>query len=367
MDEGRKFLSIVVERLGDLFEPRLSDVYAELFTAAIEETRPSLLGRARQTSRQGATPEVPARADMVYVLSRITLGADVAVTSIVMDAAKQRYPEATIQFVGPAKNYELFAADKRVKHFPAPYARSGSLAERLEASAKLWFPLVMPSDGIVIDPDSRLSQLGLLQICPAERYFWFNSRAYGAEDDSARLPDLTARWSEEVFGVARAKPYVATYPTSGPASDITVSLGVGGNEEKRIDGSFERDLLDLLGSTSKTVLVDLGGDQIEAKRVLDAVHGTDHKNIHPVQGSFAAFAAEIARSKLYVGYDSAGGHVASACGVPVISIAKGFASPRMASRWRPKGILVRDAGGGSAEILAKIGSALESLGYLARP
>ena len=35
VDEGRAFLSIVVERLGDLFEPRLCDVYAELFTQAI--------------------------------------------------------------------------------------------------------------------------------------------------------------------------------------------------------------------------------------------------------------------------------------------------------------------------------------------
>ena len=43
-------------------------------------------------------------------------------------------------------------------------------------------------------------------------------------------------------------------------------------------------------------------------------------------GAFAPFAAQIARSRLYVGYDSAGGHVASACGVPLISIAKGFAS-----------------------------------------
>ena len=53
-------------------------------------------------------------------------------------------------------------------------------------------------------------------------------------------------------------------------------------------------------------------------------------------GAFAPFAAQIARSKLFVGYDSAGGHVASACGVPLISIAKGFASERMAARWRPQ-------------------------------
>ena len=30
-DEGRAFLSIVVERLGDLFEPRLCETYRRLF------------------------------------------------------------------------------------------------------------------------------------------------------------------------------------------------------------------------------------------------------------------------------------------------------------------------------------------------
>jgi hypothetical protein len=61
-------------------------------------------------------------------------------------------------------------------------------------------------------------------------------------------------------------------------------------------------------------------------------------------GAFAPFAAEIARSKLFVGYDSAGGHVASACGVPLISIANGFASERMLARWRPNGAVIRGDG-----------------------
>jgi ADP-heptose:LPS heptosyltransferase len=56
-----------------------------------------------------------------------------------------------------------------------------------------------------------------------------------------------------------------------------------------------------------------------------------------------------------VGYDSAGGHVASACGVPVIGIAKGFASGRMAARWKPKGIVLD---GADPLVLNKIKAAL---------
>jgi ADP-heptose:LPS heptosyltransferase len=40
---------------------------------------------------------------------------------------------------------------------------------------------------------------------------------------------------------------------------------------------------------------------------------------------------------LYVGYDSAGQHVAAACGVPLVSIFAGFPAPRMFHRWRPAG------------------------------
>ncbi|HBY59921.1 MAG TPA: hypothetical protein DEH78_08860, partial [Solibacterales bacterium] len=54
-------------------------------------------------------------------------------------------------------------------------------------------------------------------------------------------------------------------------------------------------------------------------------------------GPFAPFAATIAASRLYVGYDSAGQHVAAACGVPLVTVFAGFVSPRMLNRWQPSG------------------------------
>ena len=58
-----------------------------------------------------------------------------------------------------------------------------SLRDRLQASASLWL-----EDGIVIDPDSRLTQLGLISVCDEDRYFFFESRSYGGGGD-----DRTAR------------------------------------------------------------------------------------------------------------------------------------------------------------------------------
>jgi ADP-heptose:LPS heptosyltransferase len=252
-----------------------------------------------------------------------------------LDAAKRRYPDAEVIFVGPRKSYELFEADPRVKHLLAPYARSGALRDRLQASAGLWL-----EDGIVIDPDSRLSQLGLISVCAESRYFHFPSRAYGGAGDEP-LAELAARWALEVFGVGGAKPYVAPWnliSAESPA-DITVSLGVGENAAKRLDDRQEREMLRALADTGASILVDKGGSAEERERVERALL----PGMRTHDGAFAPFAAQIARSKLFVGYDSAGGHVASARGVPLISIAKGFVSERMAARWRPNGIVLSES------------------------
>ena len=49
----------------------------------------------------------------------------------------------------------------------------------------------------------------------------------------------------------------------------------------------------------------------------------------------------IRDSGRYVGYDSAAGHVAAACGVPLISIFKGAVCERMFERWKPSGTVMR--------------------------
>ena len=338
-DEGRAFLSVVVERMGDLFDPELCPVYEQLFRDAIARVSPELLPRLRVPRTQSPPPAT----NRVYVLSRITLGADVAVTSVMLDAAKKRYPAAEIVFVGPRKSYEMFEADPRVCHLEAPYARGGTLADRLRASANLWL-----DDGIVIDPDSRLTQLGLISVCPENRYFFFNSRSYKV---GLRLPEAASDWAQEIFGVEGARPYVAPLPVHEPAVDITVSLGVGENPAKRLDGEFERELLHALAETGASILVDKGVSVEERERVENAIL----PGMRTHDGAFAPFASQIASSKLYVGYDSAGQHVASACGVPLVSIFQGYVNERFLHRWSPKGIVIR---GDAPDVLAQVRAAL---------
>jgi hypothetical protein len=351
---SRTLFRDVIEPLADRFEPALCDQYVQLFAPVIDSVFPDLpaadlIARYERVRRARPVSQTPRR---VYVLSRVTLGADIAVTSIVLDAAKKRWPDAEIVFVGPAKNFELWAADPRIRHRRVAYPRVGSLRDRLAVRDGLVFD---EPDAIVIDPDSRLTQLGLLPVCPEDRYYFFESRALGG-DSADSLVALTKRWVSEIVGVPDARAYIAVPPASrGP--DVTVSFGVGENPAKRVADPFEADLLKMLVSRYDRVIVDSGGGGEEAERVRTAVAASGNR-ADIFTGSFAEFAALIAQSRLYVGYDSAGGHAAAACGTPLVSIFAGFASERMLERWRPDGAgpvhLIRANGRTPGEVLADL-------------
>ncbi len=96
----------MVEPLADSFDPAQSLVYDELM-AAWGLRRVELM------------PAIPSRVDVVYVLSRVTLGADIKIASMVLDAMKIRFPEGRIVFVAGRKSIELFEADSRLEFLEA--------------------------------------------------------------------------------------------------------------------------------------------------------------------------------------------------------------------------------------------------------
>jgi ADP-heptose:LPS heptosyltransferase len=361
--EGRALLRIVVERLGDLFEPALCDTYARLFTRVIEMIRPEFsAGELNDRYWRVRQPRVCSHEPgVVYVLSRVTLGADVAVTSIVLDAAKRRFPRAAIMLVGARKNHEVFAADSRIQLYEFLYPSGAGLAARIAAVPNLRTPR-----SIVIDPDSRLSQLGLLPVCDDRDYFFFESRAYGGNGDES-LGELTRRWVAETFSISDASAYIAPAANASPAkmnpAEIAVSFGVGGNQEKRLPDPFERELTRLLVGTGMTIAIDEGAGAEERDRVRALAE--QFPSVRTWSGAYAPFAHLISQARMYIGYDSAGQHVAAATGVPLISIWAGYPSERMFSRWRPTGKgpmkIIKTRGVAPSDVLEQAASAVQNL------
>ena len=335
--------SILVEGLADRFEPALCDIYVRLFSQAVAQTSgevdaAALVARYQRVRRARAVTCEPRR---VFVLSRVTLGADVAVTSVLLDAAKRRFPHARIVFVGPQKNFGLFAGDSRLEHAPVAYQR-GSLRSRLAVGRVA--ALAASGIRLVLDPDSRLTQLGLLPICPDERYHLFESRAYGGESDRS-LPELAAAWAAETFGTAGAKPYVSLGEQPRRAPYAAVSLGVGENPAKRLPDPFEEELLRLLAAQGLAVCIDKGAGGEEAERVARAaersgVRATSLGRV--VRGFRRHHSRQPALCGLRFGGPARGGGLWSASGECVCRV-RGFPHvPPLASGGRA---LPRDPGG----------------------
>ncbi len=267
---------IVAEGLADRFEPRLCDAYVDVFSEIIPHALPEYSAKWLQ-ERYGRIRVARACTldpSHIYVLSRVTLGADIAITSAVLDAVKHRFPRARIILVGSQKSAELFAEDPRIEHGELVYPRSGSFRERFGIWQD-WESRLQDPGAIVVDPDSRLTQLGLLPICDENRYFFFESRAAGSNSDAA-LSTLTQKWTEQVFGVT-GQPYLAVKreafaPRRFP---VAVSFGVGENAAKRIPAPFEANLLRYLHSLGAFLVMDRGAGGEEAARVDQAIRDAE--------------------------------------------------------------------------------------------
>ncbi|HKC86212.1 MAG TPA: glycosyltransferase family 9 protein, partial [Blastocatellia bacterium] len=238
---------------------------------------------------------------------------------------------------------------------------------------------------LLIDPDSRLTQLGLLPLVKDERnYLFFESRSYQGRSGAIRNPQsqspnpqsigqLASCWANEVFGATgESFPYVALpaehrnfgrlvvekLRRAGASRVTVVSLGVGGNQNKRVSEEYEIETANRLIKDS-TLILDKGAtgeerEQIDrvvaslraAGRSVIEIDGARANAISSEMieadavtwdGSLGAFAGLIAAGDRYVGYDSAGQHIAAALRIPTLTIFVNTSSPTFAERWRPYG------------------------------
>lgn len=331
------FFRVVIEALADSFDPAQSAAYDALMAAW-------------DLHRVAPPPEAPENVDTVFVLSRVTLGADIKIVSPILDAMKRRYPAARIVFVAGRKSIELFAEDPRLEFLEAAYPRTGPVSDRIAFGFQLRRRLASPH-AIVVDPDSRMTQLGLIPACDPARYFHFPSRTYSpgdaCEPAGENLSDLVAAWLARTFQ-ADGRSYVAPatepvsidHPIEHPIEHpcAALSLGVGENDSKRVPGDFEARLIARLAERFRTLHIDRGAGGEEARRVTAAVEASgcaDRVRFH--EGSFAGFVSIVARSSFYAGYDSAGQHAAAAAGVPLLSLFAGAPSATFRARWAPSG------------------------------
>lgn len=390
--EGTRVLfERIVEPLCDGFTRRGSDTYRRIFAQIImlARRRPQCRTLDEALTRAGfvserdllrapnpspLSDEERDRIRKVTVLSRLTLGADVSMSMPILQRAEALFPRARIAFLGNDAAGVIARCFSRVDHVEVPYGRGAFLAERLNAWPALCNAVraecadVPPEEHLLIDPDSRLTQLGLMRPVADDRYFHFPSRCYGAHSTDS-LRTLSAKWMSETFGVvmapeaplligdAEAKWAEGLRAACASRPLVSVSFGVGGNDRKRAGIAFEADLVECVVAQGGTVLLARGVGQQEtgecrllcgllAERGIRVEHlpagcvqapAPGGADVVTWQASVDAFIAAIRCADLYVGYDSAGQHIAASLGVPVLSLFIETAGRRHALRWSPQG------------------------------
>ena len=390
---------IVIERLCDDFEELQTETYNRLICQVVNflceheggrqleselngfhlRTEEQLYERI-ETIRLSPDRRLPGmvRPKKILVLSRITIGADVAITSVICQRMVNYYPDASIIVFGDAKLRQVFGDESGIVVRELNYSRRGGLLERF----LVWLDLLeqirteidslSPAEFLLLDPDSRLTQLGVLPLVPLQNYRFFNSRGKKGYSAKASVSELTNGWLDNILG-----NHEFCYPSVWPDSNclqqaqqlrkildpdaqtnlITLNFGVGGNARKRVDGDFESDLvMALLRDPNTRVILDMGFGEEERNRSELIIEVASKNGIATqsvrfdelttvalncrllgVECTVGEIAALIANSDEFIGYDSACQHIAAAEEVKTYTVFAGSNNVRFIRRWHACG------------------------------
>jgi ADP-heptose:LPS heptosyltransferase len=310
----------------------------------------------------------------ILLLSRVTIGADVAITSIIIQRLAALFPQAEIVLIGGSKLDEIYGGNAHIRLQTVNYNRKGGLIERL-SSWQLVLNIIRQElvacpleNTILIDPDSRLSQLGVLPIIPDDQYFFFDSRSDISFASNMSMAQLTNTWLTRVTGkddfrypkiwprssnLEKASGFCRDLKRCGARRIIAINFGVGGNKRKKVGWQLEKQLLLSLLQEPDTVIVldkGFGDDELrDSNLLLEAVKdaGFDAREaafgaplgsgirsgVIGMQTRIGEIAAIIANCDEYIGYDSACQHIAAALRTPCLTIFAGSNNMRFIRRW----------------------------------
>ncbi len=383
----------LIEPLNDGFTPAGRAVYARCFAhlawrigarvpalraalADFDITDETALFTRYSAARASGSP-LPVEPKRIVVLSRVTIGADILLTSVALQRLHQKWPTAELILLGDGKLAGLFGGLPQVRVRALSYARRGPLRERLASWLTVVDAVRAEAAELVFAPDSRLDQLGVLPVIhdPSRYLLWENTQPEGESPQS--LAALLDHWLAERLGLPVAPEIVPRLALDAPTTVMqrtlvaafgrmpiaAVKLDHGGNAAKALPRAGEVAVLRALRDNGWRVLLDrgFGADELANSDALlselkwTAVDVDDSgKNLGravatlaageladaPVirfHGSIAGWAAAASACGIALSYDSVGHHLAAALGVPVVVAFTGFADPAFPIAWQPRG------------------------------
>lgn len=333
---------------------------------------------ARRTSLTNNPPIDDAtkkKVKKIIILSRVSVGADIAITSIMGQRLSKAFPHANILIIGPSHIPEIFYGLPQIQWGKFDYQRNGGIAERLNCGANL-FALIKSECGVydsgqvlLFDPDSRLSQLGLLPLYEVKYCYYFSSRN-DTPRQNVRISQLTNSWLNYLLDEEEnSPPNVSIRPSHladirsfwgqflPKTKKIVINFGVGNDPQKRLSDPFEEQLLyTLLQQKDTLIILDSGLHPDEGKRAQVLMKKMKSRGIPTiavsgkhlpsqiisfqhglvcVQVGIGTLSALIDQADVFFGYDSCCQHIATARDTNNVICFAGAPNDRFFERWRP--------------------------------
>ena len=146
---AQALFSIIIEGLCDDFEELQTETYNQVMSQIISFCRS--LPAGKELDRSLNTFQIFSQNDLlerintirldtktlppqnevkkILLLSRVTIGADVAVTSIIIQRLTELFPQTELVLIGGSKLNEIYGSNPRIRLCQASYNRRGGLLE----------------------------------------------------------------------------------------------------------------------------------------------------------------------------------------------------------------------------------------------
>ncbi|HEC91984.1 MAG TPA: pyruvate kinase, partial [Candidatus Atribacteria bacterium] len=271
-----KFIDEVLKRLGFLDEKSLRE-------------RKDIVRKIRYLH--------PSRRDKIkkiFILSRITIGADIAITNRLITGFLKTFPFAEIVLFGNRRTLnEICGGENRIRIESLPVLPKGAgtaidrflpwaeIVKVLEEEIK---ELKTNEDFIIFDPASRIGRVGVLPFIHKDKellhYYFFEGNLTSTQRPVKRKSDLYQEFAQNCFGISLEYPTVFLKKEDvifaqkiwesydlGKYFVIALQFGVGGDNNKRIWNHtseeeivsyFEKSLIQRLLAEGHSLLIDKG-------------------------------------------------------------------------------------------------------------
>lgn len=306
----------------------------------------------------------------VGIFSRVTYGADILLTSIVIRHVIKRWPDVDVVVLGDRCIAGLFEGVKTVDVEDIKYPRRGLLVDRILSVLRIEQVLKEYEMDLIINPDSRLDQLGLVPFrCNIPMLLWHPTCPLN--QTSGSLAVSIDKWLSRRLGtIPSCRPGIffskifqqcaSQWKNIFGPNTIAVKLHHGGKPSKGLPFEYEIKLLERLASCGWRILLSKGTGIREEMESNDLVHKlgweywdvqeNDHGKSRLIRfgetnidecklvrfyGSLPGWAAAVNGCGMALNYDSVGQHIAAALNVNSVVVFRDFPNERFIQAWTP--------------------------------